>query len=70
VIQALSLQPPWHGAPTLIDAELERHGVRRSYGRGEGDARGDFDRDYSAWYGRLFPSHAAEAPAIRTTTLA
>ena len=31
----------------------------RSYGRGEGDARGDFDRDYRAWYRGLFPSLAA-----------
>ena len=49
----------YQAVPTLIDAELERHGARRSYGRGEGDARGDFDRDYRAWYGRLFPSLAA-----------
>jgi cytochrome P450 / NADPH-cytochrome P450 reductase len=49
----------YQAIPTLIDAELEKHGARRAYGRGEGDARGDFDRDYRAWYGGLFPSLAA-----------
>jgi cytochrome P450/NADPH-cytochrome P450 reductase len=37
---------------------LEKHGAKRIYKRGEGDARGDFDRDYRAWYGELFPSLA------------
>ncbi|HZZ60265.1 MAG TPA: cytochrome P450 [Roseiarcus sp.] len=48
----------YQAIPTLIDAELEKHGAKRAYGRGEGDARGDFDRDYRAWYGGLFPSLA------------
>jgi cytochrome P450/NADPH-cytochrome P450 reductase len=46
----------YQAIPTLIDAELEKHGGKRIYKRGEGDARGDFDRDYRAWYGELFPS--------------
>ena len=48
----------YQAIPTLIDAELEKHGAKRIYKRGEGDARGDFDRDYRAWYGELFPSLA------------
>jgi cytochrome P450 / NADPH-cytochrome P450 reductase len=48
----------YQAIPTLIDAELERHGGKRIYKRGEVDARGDFDRDYRAWYDELFPSLA------------
>src|SRR5215469_13019097 len=48
----------YQAIPTLIDAELQKHGGKRIYKRGEGDARGDFDRDYRAWYGELFPSLA------------
>ncbi len=48
----------YQAIPTLIDAELEKHGGKRIYKRGEGDARGDFDRDYRAWYGELFSSLA------------
>jgi cytochrome P450/NADPH-cytochrome P450 reductase len=50
----------YQAIPTLIDAEFEKHGAKRIYKRGEGDARGDFDRDYRAWYGELFPSLAKE----------
>ena len=55
----------YQAIPTLIDAQLEKHGGRRIYTRGEGDARGDFDRDYRGWYGELFPSlaEALELPA-------
>ena len=38
----------YQAIPTLIDAQLEKHGAKRMYKRGEGDARGDFDRDYRA----------------------
>ena len=48
----------YQAIPTLIDAQLEKHGAKRMYRRGEGDARGDFDRDYRAWYGGLWPSVA------------
>ena len=48
----------YQAIPTLIDAELEKHGGKRIYKRGQGDARGDFDRDYRAWYGELFSSLA------------
>ena len=58
----------YQAIPTLIDAELEKHGGKRIYKRGEGDARGDFDRDYRAWYGDLFPSlaKAFDLPAATT----
>ena len=46
----------YQAIPTLIDAELEKHGAKRMYQRGEGDARGDFDGEYRAWYGGLWPS--------------
>ena len=49
----------YQAIPTLIDAELEKHGAKRMYRRGEGDARGDFDADYRTWYGGLWPSVAA-----------
>jgi cytochrome P450 / NADPH-cytochrome P450 reductase len=35
------------------------HGAKPMYRRGAGDARGDFDSDYRAWYGGLWPSVAA-----------
>jgi cytochrome P450/NADPH-cytochrome P450 reductase len=49
----------YQAIPTLIDAQIEKHGAKRMYQRGEGDARGDFDRDYRAWYGSLWQSVAA-----------
>jgi cytochrome P450 / NADPH-cytochrome P450 reductase len=48
----------YQAIPTLIDAQLEKHGAKRMYKRGEGDARGDFDSDYRAWYGGLWSSVA------------
>jgi cytochrome P450/NADPH-cytochrome P450 reductase len=55
----------YQAIPTLIDTELEKHGGKRIYARGEGDARGDFDRDYRGWYGELFSSlaEALDLPA-------
>ena len=49
----------YQAIPTLIDAQLEKHGAKRMYGRGEGDARGDFDAEYRTWYGGLWSSVAA-----------
>ncbi len=46
----------YQAIPTLIDAQLEKHGAKPMYRRGEGDARGDFDSDYRAWYGGLWSS--------------
>jgi cytochrome P450/NADPH-cytochrome P450 reductase len=42
----------YQAIPTLIDAELEKHGAKRIY------KRGDFDHDYRMWYDELFPSLA------------
>jgi cytochrome P450/NADPH-cytochrome P450 reductase len=36
----------YQAIPMLIDAQLEKHGAKAMYSRGEGDARGDFDGDY------------------------
>lgn len=49
----------YQAVPTLIDALLEKHGAKRMYRRGEGDAHGDFDSQYRAWYGPLWQSVAA-----------
>src|SRR6516162_6704115 len=48
----------YQAIPTLIDTQLEKHGAKRMYKRGEGDARGDFDSDYPAWYSDLWSSVA------------
>ena len=40
----------YQAVPTLIDAALEARGATRVYPRGEGDARGDFDAQFEAWY--------------------
>src|SRR5262249_13630205 len=39
----------YQAIPTLIDAELEKHGGKRLYKRGGGDARGGCGRDHRAW---------------------
>jgi cytochrome P450/NADPH-cytochrome P450 reductase len=44
----------YQAVPNLIDAQFEAHGARRIYGRGEGDARDDFDGQFRAWYGPLW----------------
>ena len=38
----------YQAVPTLIDAQLEAHGARRVHARGEGDARSDFDGQFSS----------------------
>ena len=49
----------YQAIPALIETQLEKHGAKPMHMRGEGDARGDFDSDYRAWYGGLWPSVAA-----------
>lgn len=44
----------YQAVPQLIDAQLEAHGAKRIYGRGEGDAHDDFDGQFRAWYGPLW----------------
>jgi cytochrome P450/NADPH-cytochrome P450 reductase len=63
----------YQAVPTLIDAQLEAHGARRVHARGEGDARSDFDGQFSAWYQGLWSSLtdslglAAESTTASTT---
>jgi cytochrome P450/NADPH-cytochrome P450 reductase len=42
--------------PKLVDTQLAAHGAQRFYRRGEGDASGDFDGQFQAWYGTLWPA--------------
>jgi cytochrome P450 / NADPH-cytochrome P450 reductase len=46
----------YQAVPTLIDTQLEAHGARRIHARGEGDARSDFDGQFSEWYQSLWSS--------------
>jgi cytochrome P450 / NADPH-cytochrome P450 reductase len=46
----------YQAVPTRIDAQLEAHGARRIHARGEGDARSDFDGQFSEWYQGLWSS--------------
>jgi cytochrome P450 / NADPH-cytochrome P450 reductase len=48
----------YQAVPKLVDGALAAHGAKRMYDRGEGDARGDFDSEYRAWYGPLWESVA------------
>jgi cytochrome P450/NADPH-cytochrome P450 reductase len=49
----------YQAVPTLIDRQLEAHGARRFYKRGEGDARADFESQFQAWYGPLWDALAS-----------
>ena len=44
--------------PKMIDTEMEAHGARRVYQRGEGDASDDFDGEFRGWYEHLWNSLA------------
>ncbi|HKN43768.1 MAG TPA: flavodoxin domain-containing protein, partial [Propionibacteriaceae bacterium] len=55
----------YQAVPTLIDGQLEAHGARRVHLRGEGDARSDFDGQFSEWYRGLWSS-LAESLALPT----
>jgi cytochrome P450/NADPH-cytochrome P450 reductase len=48
----------YQAVPTLIDTQLENHGAHRIHARGEGDARSDFDGQFSEWYQGLWPALA------------
>ena len=48
----------YQAVPTLIDTQLEAHGAHRMHARGEGDARSDFDGQFSEWYQELWSSLA------------
>ena len=55
----------YQAVPTLIDTQLEAHGARRVHARGEGDARSDFDGQFSEWYSDLWSS-VADSLALST----
>jgi cytochrome P450/NADPH-cytochrome P450 reductase len=60
----------YQAVPTLIDAQLEAHGARRVHARGEGDARSDFDGQFSEWYEGLWSSLAESlALSVESTTV-
>ena len=48
----------YQAVPTLIDLQLEAHGGQRVRPRGEGDARSDFDGQFSEWYADLWTTLA------------
>jgi len=63
----------YQAVPTLIDTQLGAHGAHRMHARGEGDARSDFDGQFSEWYQELWSSLAgglglgAESTTASTT---
>ncbi|QUH02694.1 cytochrome P450 [Saccharopolyspora erythraea] len=46
----------YQAVPTLLDEQFAAHGALRAYQRGEGNAQGDFDEQYHAWYQGLWPA--------------
>jgi cytochrome P450 / NADPH-cytochrome P450 reductase len=44
----------YQAVPTALDEQLAAHGGRRVRDRGAGNAAGDFDAGYRAWYGGLW----------------
>ena len=55
----------YQAVPTLIDTQLEAHGAHRMHARGEGDARSDFDGQFSEWYQELWSSLAEDSGSER-----
>jgi cytochrome P450/NADPH-cytochrome P450 reductase len=49
----------FQAVPRLIDAQMEMHGAKRIYQRGEGDAADDFDGQFQSWYQNFWPSIAS-----------
>jgi cytochrome P450 / NADPH-cytochrome P450 reductase len=49
----------YQAVPTRLDTALEARGATRVYPRGEGDARGDFDGQFEAWYAGLWGTLSA-----------
>lgn len=50
----------YQAIPRRIDERLAAHGAHRVVERGEGDARGDLDGDFEAWFAALRPVAAKE----------
>ncbi|MCA1838666.1 MAG: flavodoxin domain-containing protein, partial [Actinobacteria bacterium] len=45
--------------PKMIDTQMEAHGARRVYQRGEADASDDFDGEFRGWYEHLWSTLAS-----------
>jgi len=59
----------YQSIPKLIDSGLEKHGATRVYQRGEGNAAGDFDGQFQAWYKSLWGT-LAQALSLDTSMVA
>jgi cytochrome P450 / NADPH-cytochrome P450 reductase len=55
--------------PKLVDSSLEKYGATRMYRRGEGDASGDFDGEFQAWYTSLWGA-LAQSLSLDASTVA
>jgi cytochrome P450/NADPH-cytochrome P450 reductase len=60
----------YQAVPTRVDAALEARGATRVYPRGEGDARGDFDGQFEAWYAGLWDALGSALDLDSATTAA
>jgi cytochrome P450/NADPH-cytochrome P450 reductase len=60
----------YQAVPTRVDADLEARGGTRIYPRGEGDARGDFDGQFEAWYAGLWDALGSALGLDASTTTA
>jgi len=45
----------YQSIPRFIDEQLEAHGARSVYARGEGDARSDLDGQFESWFAKAAP---------------
>jgi len=50
----------YQSVPRLIDEQLAKHGARNVSTRGEGDARGDLDGQFEAWFAKTAPAAVKE----------
>lgn len=57
----------YQAIPRLLDRELERHGARRLYRLGAGDASDDFDGQFLSWYQSLWPQFAEALEIVSDT---
>jgi cytochrome P450/NADPH-cytochrome P450 reductase len=50
----------YQSVPRLIDEQLAAHGAKNLAARGEGDARGDLDSQFDAWFAKASPAAVKE----------
>jgi cytochrome P450/NADPH-cytochrome P450 reductase len=50
----------YQSVPRLIDEQLAAHGAKNLAARGEGDARGDLDSQFDAWFVKAAPAAVKE----------